>query len=68
MRGALTRAMTSAVVGKVVNMTFSRAKVPQWTDWLRDWSRDDGAQVHLQRIQTMPEQHRTVSKAASEAD
>ncbi|KAG7365042.1 Popeye conserved region protein [Nitzschia inconspicua] len=67
MRGALTRAMTSAVVGKVVNMTFSRAKLPQWTAWLRDWNRDDGAQVQLKRIQTMPEESRIVSKETSEA-
>ena len=49
--------MTSAVVGKVVNMTISRAKLPQWTAWLRDWTRDDGATVQLQRIQTMPEEN-----------
>ena len=54
MRGALTRAMTNAVVGKVVNMTISRAKVPQWTAWLADWQRDDGATVELRRIETMP--------------
>jgi hypothetical protein len=57
MRGALTRAMTSAVVGKVINMTISRAKLPQWTAWLNDWTRDDGAKVELRRIQTMPEEN-----------
>jgi hypothetical protein len=56
MRGALTRAMTNAVVGKVVNMTFSRAKIPQWTAWLGDWTRDDGAKVELNRIQTLPDE------------
>ena len=64
MRGALTRAMTSAVVGKVVNMTISRAKLPQWTAWLRDWTRDDGATVQLQRIQTMPEEDRKIRDSA----
>lgn len=59
--------MTSAVVGKVVNMTYSRAQLPQWTTWLRDWNREDGAQVQLQRLQTMPEEQRTVSKEAAEA-
>jgi hypothetical protein len=54
MRGALTRAMTNAVVGKVVNMTISRAKVPQWTAWLGDWTREDGATVEIRRIETMP--------------
>jgi hypothetical protein len=66
MRGALTRAMTSAVVGKVVNMTFSRAKVPQWTDWLGDWTREDGAEVQLRRVQTLPEGKRTALKATPE--
>jgi hypothetical protein len=59
--------MTSAVVGKVVNMTFSRAKVPQWTGWLGDWAREDGAEVQLRRIQTLPEEKRTFSKGTSEA-
>mmetsp|Transcript_13368 Transcript_13368/g.24007 ORF Transcript_13368/g.24007 Transcript_13368/m.24007 type:complete len:137 (+) Transcript_13368:3-413(+) len=63
MRGALTRAMTNAVVGKVVNMTVSRAKVPQWTAWLGDWTREDGAQVELKRIQTMPEENEQVSNS-----
>ena len=67
MRGALTRAMTSAVVGKVVNMTISRSKLPQWTAWLRDWTRDDGAKVELQRIQTMPEENRSISNSSPAA-
>ena len=35
MRAALTRAMTSAVVAKVVNFTVSRTK--PWSAWLDDW-------------------------------
>lgn len=40
LRSALTRAMSSALVGKVVNLTISRAhntKVP-WSVWLKDWN------------------------------
>jgi hypothetical protein len=57
--------MTSAVVGKVVNMTFSRAKLPQWTGWLGDWAHKDGAEVQLRRIQTLPEEKRSISKGSN---
>jgi CRP-like cAMP-binding protein len=47
MRAALTRAMTAAIVGKVINFTISRtnaAKLPTWSTWLDDW-KSSGAQV-----------------------
>ena len=41
LRAALTRAMTSALVGKVVNLTVSRTKREggrgSWVSWLSDW-------------------------------
>jgi len=38
MQGALTRAMTAAIVGKVVNFMVSRqAALPQWTTLLDNW-------------------------------
>ena len=38
MQAALTRAMTSAVVGKVINFTVSRSSSrPSWQTWLDDW-------------------------------
>jgi hypothetical protein len=56
-RGALTRAMANAIVGKVVNMTVGRTKeIPTWSTWLSDWARDDGAEIHVQGIQTMLEE------------
>lgn len=37
-RSALTRAMTSAIVGKVVNFTVSRTSArPTWQTWLDEW-------------------------------
>ena len=50
LRAALTRAMSSALVGKVVNLTVSRThntKVP-WSEWLKDWKSKDGASVEVQ--------------------
>eukprot|EP00986_Skeletonema_menzelii_P018726 scaffold26688_cov129-Skeletonema_menzelii.AAC.3 len=38
MQGALTRAMTAAIVGKVVNFMVSRqAAIPQWSTMLDNW-------------------------------
>lgn len=38
MEGALTRAMTAAIVGKVVNFMVSRsAAIPQWSTMLDNW-------------------------------
>mmetsp|Transcript_27340 Transcript_27340/g.66367 ORF Transcript_27340/g.66367 Transcript_27340/m.66367 type:complete len:270 (+) Transcript_27340:481-1290(+) len=53
LRGSLTRAMTSALVGKVVNLTVSRADgIPNsWSGWLADWKHNDGASVHVRNVQ-----------------
>lgn len=45
MRSALTRAMASAIVGKVINFTLSRSRRPPWSEWLGDWNNNDGARV-----------------------
>lgn len=49
LRSALTRAMTSALVGKVVNLTVSRThkESPGWISWLTDWRNNDGAKVNI---------------------
>lgn len=49
LRSALTRAMTSALVGKVVNLTISRTQrgMPMWSSWLSDWRSQDGTRVSL---------------------
>lgn len=49
LRSGLTRAMTSALVGKVVNLTVSRTQhgMPLWASWLSDWNSGDGAKVNL---------------------
>lgn len=57
LRAAITRAMTTALVGKVVNLTISRssAGLPNWSAWLADWKRNDGASVQVQSIHRLPE-------------
>lgn len=47
MRSALTRAMASAIVGKVINFTLSRSRQPPWSAWLGDWNTHDGARVEV---------------------
>ena len=59
MRAALTRAMTTALVGKVINMTVSRSttmQLPSWTKWLSDWTHSDGARVQVQEAQKLREE------------
>ena len=48
LRSALTRAMSSALVGKVINLTVSRSntRVP-WSEWLKDWNSNDGTSVEV---------------------
>jgi CRP-like cAMP-binding protein len=46
MRAALTRAMTAAIVAKVINFTVSRSSAKAtWATWLDDWKYNAGAQV-----------------------
>eukprot|EP00980_Cylindrotheca_fusiformis_P007591 scaffold1580_cov116-Cylindrotheca_fusiformis.AAC.26 len=48
LRSALTRAMTSSLVSKVVNMTVSKMKdMPTWSIWLSDWAHSAGASVKV---------------------
>jgi Popeye protein conserved region len=48
MRAALTRAMTAAIVGKVINFTISRSRATQtWATWLSDWKYNAGAEIHI---------------------
>jgi len=45
LRGAMTRAMTAPIVGKVINFSVSRSTGrPNWTAWLDDW-RSSGAKT-----------------------
>ena len=57
LRAAITRAMTTALVGKVVNLTVSRSAsgLPNWSAWLSDWKRMDGASVQVKGIHKLPE-------------
>lgn len=41
MRAALTRAMTSAIVAKVVHFTVSRSHAKTWSSLLGDWAHND---------------------------
>ena len=48
MRAAMTRAMTAAVVGKVVNFTVSKhSGLKTWSTWLDDWKHSGGASVNI---------------------
>lgn len=72
LRSALTRAMTGALVGKVINLTVSRTQqgLPRWTSWLSDWkSEGDGVKVNLRsRSQpTLAEDRSTSSSGAPAA-
>ena len=48
-RAAITRAMTAAIVGKVINFTVSRTTTnkPTWSTWLDDWTHNAGAQIRV---------------------
>jgi len=47
-RGALSRAMTSAIVSKVINFTISKTtQLPTWSTWLDDWRYNAGASVNV---------------------
>ena len=50
MRAALTRAMSAAVVGKVINFTVSKSHAKRsWAQWLEDWAHDvDGISAPVQ--------------------
>lgn len=57
LRAALTRAMSSALVGKVVNLTISRShydKAP-WSVWLSDWKNKDGLSIEVRKTQKLAE-------------
>ena len=57
MRSAMTRAMTAAIVGKVINFTVSRsARMPTWSTWLDDWRHNAGAQVQVSTYAPPPEE------------
>jgi CRP-like cAMP-binding protein len=55
LRAALTRAMTSSLVGKIVNLTLSRKEgmVNDWSGWLADWKHNDGASVQVRSLQKL---------------
>lgn len=56
LRSALTRAMTSSLVSKVVNMTVSKTKeMPTWSIWLSNWSHRDGASVKVSSVTELAE-------------
>lgn len=45
-RASLSRAMTSAIVSKVINFTVGKtSNLPTWQSWLDDWRYNAGASV-----------------------
>jgi CRP-like cAMP-binding protein len=69
LRAALTRAMTSALVGKVVNLSVSRTQsgIPNWSTWLSDWNNNYGAKVQVRNVQKLAEDRREDSAATKPA-
>ena len=49
MRASLTRAMTAAIVGKVINFTITTKTkhLPTWSTWIDDWKYSAGAKVKV---------------------
>jgi CRP-like cAMP-binding protein len=48
LRAALTRALSSALVGKVINFTLSKSQAHRsWSQWLDDWKHSDGATIRV---------------------
>lgn len=53
LRAAMTRAMTAAIVGKVINFTVSKSSaLPTWSTWLDDWKHNAGARISVQQRPT----------------
>jgi CRP-like cAMP-binding protein len=50
MRAAMTRSMTAAIVGKVVNFTVAGRTGPTWSTWLKDWKYAGGGDVQVSRL------------------
>jgi len=52
MRSAMTRAMTAAVVGKVIHFTVSRSQAlpTTWSTWLDDWKHSAGATIEVEEV------------------
>ena len=45
-RAALSRAMTSAIVSKVINFTVGKtSNLPTWQSWLDDWKYNANAKI-----------------------
>lgn len=57
MRSALTRAMTAAIVGKVIHFTVSRsqqkwptAALSSWRAWLDDWKNSSAEKIEVEEV------------------
>jgi CRP-like cAMP-binding protein len=69
MRAAITRAMTAAIVGKVINFTVSRTTTtPTWSTWLDDWTHNAGAQVRVNNFVTPATDERDTLEEGSVED
>ncbi|CAB9517781.1 expressed unknown protein [Seminavis robusta] len=54
-RAALSRAMTSAIVSKVINFTVGKSTaLPTWSTWLDDWRYNAGARVNVKTEELAP--------------
>jgi hypothetical protein len=50
MRAAMTRSMTAAIVGKVVNFTVAGRTGSTWSTWLKDWKYAGGGDIQVSRL------------------
>lgn len=65
-RAAMTRAMTSAIVGKVINFTVSRKnRMPNWTTWL-DEIRYKGSGTYFTNTQQQLQLNNTSDESSSD--
>jgi CRP-like cAMP-binding protein len=67
MRAAMTRAMTAAIVGKVINFAISRSQTsPSWSWWLPAWT--SGASVSVSPFQSQTSTTSSTARAGQTAD
>ena len=68
LRGAMTRAMTAPIVGKVINFTVSKsAGKPGWIAWLDDW-KSSGARISTFQNESNTLQTETEDEEEDEED
>ena len=70
LRAALTRAMTAAIVGKVIHFTVhtQNQRLPSWSTWLDDWKHSAAATVQVVPPPTAPTTATATTETATSND